>query len=125
MAYIFCIIRMNPQNVNSINVDIILEEIGGDRKLLAQLVETALHDLPLNMAALKYAAERYELEKVGHIAHAIKTVLAHWDAKSAHQEALLVETAAREGAIFDAIEATERLGSSLVSVLDSLRNLKS
>jgi HPt (histidine-containing phosphotransfer) domain-containing protein len=114
---------MNSQNVSPINVDIILEDIGGDRKLLAQLVQTALHDLPINMAALKYAAERYELEKVGHIAHAIKTVLAHWDAKSAHQEALQVETAAREGAIFDAIDATARLESSLAHVLDSLRSL--
>jgi HPt (histidine-containing phosphotransfer) domain-containing protein len=111
---------MNPPPVSLIDASTLLEEIGGDRELLGNLIQTALHDLPLNMAALKVSAERYELVKMSHIAHKMKTVLAHWLAESAREEAMKVERAANEGAIDEAIEATERLEIKLAGVLQAL-----
>lgn len=115
---------MSADPVSLIDVSTLLEEIGGDRELLASLIQTALHDLPINMAALKLSGERYELEKMSQIAHAMKTVLAHWLAESAREEAQKVEMAAGEGAIDEAIEAAGRLETKLAGVIHALAQLK-
>ena len=75
--------------------------LGGDRRLLREMIAIFRAESPRQMAAIRRAAMTSDLEALRHAAHSLKGALGTLDAPRAYQAAQRLETAARQGAASD------------------------
>ena len=107
---------IDPQNL--------LREIGGDHEIFIQLVKTAQRDLPNQIAQLKVAAGERNFSDVEHLAHTLKTTLAHWEARRAHEIALEIELLCRQEQPAEAVLLVPEFEQSIQAVLHALATVK-
>jgi signal transduction histidine kinase/DNA-binding response OmpR family regulator len=75
----------------------LLTGVGGDRKLLLELVELFLHDRGKLLSQLRSAVRRRDAARVQTSAHALKGSVGNFAARSAYEAAQKLETMGREG----------------------------
>jgi HPt (histidine-containing phosphotransfer) domain-containing protein len=90
-----------------------LEKVGGDRELLRELVRLFLRQDPAPAAELRRAREAGDLAALQRVAHNLKSNMGTFGARSAHELALHVLQAGREGNLAGAEEACRALEQSL------------
>lgn len=79
---------------SALDLDVLLELVGGDGELFGEVAELGAHDLVRLVAALDGAASALEMVE---LAHELKGVLLNLTAPAAAKWALAVEQAARSG----------------------------
>ena len=98
-----------------------LERLGGDSKLLSEVIQLFLVDCPLRLAAIKAAVEARNAEALCREAHGLKGAAGNLSAVSLFETAEILEQLGREHR-FDAAEAAWRkLSDEATHVLDALR----
>jgi signal transduction histidine kinase/CheY-like chemotaxis protein len=101
--------------------DTVLERLGGDSQLLAEVIQRFLVDCPLRVAAIKSAIEARNADALCREAHGLKGAAGNLSAVSLFETAEILEQLGREQR-FDAAEAAcRKLSDEATHVLDALR----
>jgi two-component system, sensor histidine kinase and response regulator len=101
----------------------LVDRVGGDRELIAELVRRFLEDCPARLAAIASAIEHGDAESVRSAAHALKGAAATVAVTAVFEAAQMLERVAAERRV-DAMAAAWRALSTEVSLaLDALRAL--
>jgi CheY-like chemotaxis protein len=82
----------------------VLEHVGGDRRLLDELVAIFFRECPRWLAQLHRATAAGDALEIKRAAHNLKSAMSHFGARTGHEAALRVENLARNGTL-DGIEA--------------------
>ena len=83
----------------SLNMDNVLESLGGDRDLLRDVLGILLDELPRHMASLRQAIASGNAEAIEHLAHAIKGEVGYLSLSEVSQNASELEASGREANI--------------------------
>ncbi len=103
--------------------DELLQRVEGDMKLLQDLVDTFLEDLPGRLRALRDALERDDLDAVFAGAHAIKGCVSTFAAAAAYEAASQLEALARSGKDDGLKAATDVLVREISRLQPALREI--
>src|SRR5262249_55724021 len=68
-----------------------LASVGGDVKLLRELIEIFLHDRPAWIDQLRLALEQGDAKQMGRVAHTLKNALGYFGAQATYELALELE----------------------------------
>lgn len=79
--------------------DSALMRLGGDEELLSELLRLFIETIPQQIARLKEAIDKADMELAREIAHSVKGAAANIGAVSVQQGALQAESAAKEGEV--------------------------
>jgi len=99
---------------------VVLDNLGGDTELLAQIAGLFIDDWPRNRACLKDALAAADAETLRNAAHAIKGAVANFCAEHAMQTARELEMTSRAGNLAQApaqVDATIAAVEELVIAL--------
>jgi HPt (histidine-containing phosphotransfer) domain-containing protein len=97
-----------------------MEQAGGDRELLRELVQLFLVDQPRGLAALREALAAGSPATLAAAAHRLKGALAIVGARAAHDAALRLEALGRQGSLVGAEQACALLHAELERVQPAL-----
>jgi PAS domain S-box-containing protein len=103
----------------------LLARVGGDRKLLRELIDVYLADSPKMLGRIRRAVAAREAGELREAAHALKGAIANFAAKGAFDAALELETMGREQRLGAARDALARLEAEIEEVEQALRELRS
>jgi two-component system, sensor histidine kinase and response regulator len=113
-----------------INRSELLERVGGDLELLAEVVQLFLNDCPKQLAALSEAVSQQDAVKIQRLAHAIKGQVSNLASEAATAAALRLELMGKDGNItgagqqFSLLEGTiEQLKAALTEICRQGDNL--
>jgi two-component system, sensor histidine kinase and response regulator len=101
----------------------LLEGLGGDRRLLNQIVRLFLVDYPRRLAEIKDAIRRRDADALAMAAHALKGSVGNFAAKNAFAVAQSLETMGRNRELQRASEECGALESELALVSKELRKV--
>ncbi len=103
-----------------LDLDELLDNVGGDRQLADMLLQRMGEDVPQRLAALRSALDAGDAQRAHEVGHALKGALASIRAKEAREAARALDDAVREGDIaaarsgFQELEtATQRLQAAI------------
>jgi two-component system sensor histidine kinase/response regulator len=82
-----------------IDKDEVMERVGGDTELLAELIDLFSSDCPKMMSEMYEAIERNDRKALERIAHALKGSIGNFSANSAFEAALRLEKMGSQGDI--------------------------
>jgi CheY-like chemotaxis protein/nitrogen-specific signal transduction histidine kinase/HPt (histidine-containing phosphotransfer) domain-containing protein len=99
----------------------LMERLGGDEQLLADVVRLFLDDCPVRLAAIKGAVDRRDADGIRTTAHALRGAAANLSARSLVESAAILERIGAEGHLDPAEAAWRRLSMDATSVMDMLR----
>ncbi len=102
------------------NREELLERVGGDRDLLAEIIEAFREDCPAQLARVRAAVRGRDAEGLYHAAHALKGAVANFAAATVKERALELETMGREARLDQAeltLSLLEQEVAHLVSAL--------
>jgi two-component system sensor histidine kinase/response regulator len=115
----------------TLDQETLLARVGGDRKLLRELIDVYLADSPKQRVRIRKAVAARDANELREAAHALKGAIANFAAKDAFNAALELETMGRDqrlGAAADAFARLERevegVEQALLELRDSLREKK-
>jgi two-component system sensor histidine kinase/response regulator len=109
----------------AVDVPAVLARLGGDRQLLAEMVQLFREDAPKTLRALQRAVTAGDPERVRIAAHAIKGSLGTLGATSAAEIARALEMMGREGELSGAPHALLSLRDEVKRLQDALADLVS
>ncbi len=108
-----------------IDLPAVLERVGGDAGLLAEIAEVFLGSCPGMVRDVTEAIERGDREGLERAAHSLKGAVANFGARGAFQAALRLEEMARNGeALSGAREAREVLEAEIAALLPEIAALR-
>ncbi len=110
-----------PPSANSVAVDELLERIGGDKKLLRQMIRTFLSDTPKRITALEGALQRNNAEQTAFLAHALKGSLGIFLAQRALERARELESLSRKAELSGAESVFAALKEEIAKLEENLR----
>jgi len=110
-------------NGSIIDLEALLEGVGGNRRLLDKLAKLFLADLPKLAARIQTALASRDGEELAKAAHALKGSVGNFGAAQAVEAASEIERHGRSGVLSAAQEAWVRLESDLVVVRNELERL--
>jgi two-component system sensor histidine kinase/response regulator len=84
-----------PSAAIAVGIDYLLRRIGGDRKLLNQMIKTFLRDTPKRIASLQRALQHKNAAEIAFLAHALKGSLGIFLAQHALERAQELEKLGR------------------------------
>src|SRR5262249_4905322 len=102
----------------------LLEGVGGDRKLLAELIDVFLADTPKVLRRVKRGAKSGEAKQLKDSAHALKGSVGNFESGRAFESVRRVETLAKENKFPEVPEAMRVLEMEIEKLCQSLRDLK-
>jgi HPt (histidine-containing phosphotransfer) domain-containing protein len=106
-----------------IDRDSLMQRLGGDERLLIEVIRVFLDDCPLRLAAIKAAVDSRDPERIRTTAHALKGAAANLSAKGLFDAAAMLERLGLEGRLEPAEAAWRQLSIEATSVIDLLRRL--
>ena len=113
-----------PDDARVLDETDLLDQVGGDRELLRDMVQLFLEYYPPLLSELGQAVARKEMAAIERLAHALKGAVGNFGTQGAYQAALQLEVLAREGRLprldetFRLLETTmERLKDRLTGFL--------
>lgn len=101
--------------------DPLLARVGGDRRLLRQMIALFQADVPKRLARLKQALRKADLESLATVAHALKGSVGNFGALEAHAAAEQLQSAARAGDPKGAKPLAARLEEEIAKLRQKLR----
>jgi HPt (histidine-containing phosphotransfer) domain-containing protein len=112
--------------VTRCNLNAALARLGGDRELLAALIEVFLEDGPPLMKRLESAFDSGDRPALHHAAHHLRGLASNFDADDVTEPALCIEKLASSRADFDseADASLEQLDSAVARLTAELRNYR-
>ena len=99
----------------------LLERVGGDKKLLQQMIRTFLKDTPKRMSSLQRQIRRKNSQEVAALAHAILGSSAIFGASEATKLAKQIQALGREAAFSQARQVYELLKEEIADLERNLR----
>jgi len=105
------------------DLDAVLERLGGDRELLAELATVYLEDEAAQIAQVEAAVTGGDPEGVRRASHAIKGSVANFGAGRAQAAALALEMAGRDNGLSNAPPLLDALRRELAALHDALSDL--
>ncbi len=115
--------RREAGPVTEVNESELLEQVGGDRALLAEMVRLFLENYPPSLAELREAVARGDAEAVHRQAHAFKGMVGHFGAQAAVEAARRLEAMGREGDLSQAEDAYAALAAAAERLRPALARL--
>lgn len=110
-----------PPATISAGIDDLLGRIGGDKKLLNQMIKTFLHDTPKRIASLQKALQRKDAPEIAMLAHALKGSVGIFLAQPAHDRAQELETLGRKSEFGEAKPVFAALKEEIAKLEENLR----
>jgi protein-histidine pros-kinase len=101
--------------------DDILKRIGGDKKLLCQMIATFLHDTPKRLAAIQKMLKRGDGVELSSYAHALKGSVSIFGAAHARQHSQALQDLGRIGDFAEANRVYPLLQEEIAKLLEKLR----
>jgi HPt (histidine-containing phosphotransfer) domain-containing protein len=101
----------------SLNMDNVLESLGGDQELLREVLGILLDELPKHMASLRQAIASGNAEAIEHLAHSIKGELGYLSLSEVSRNASDLEASGREANIAVSASLYGRLEAGVSEVL--------
>jgi two-component system, sensor histidine kinase and response regulator len=96
-----------------LDLDALLESVGGDRELLDELAGTFAAEVPGWIATLRTAVSSGDSQTVFRVAHGVNGAVSYFKAPRVRQPAADLEAMGREGRLADAPQALDRLEEGL------------
>ncbi len=100
-----------------------LERVGGNAKLLAELITSFRADCPTLLAEIDLSIRENDPTTLCRAAHTLKSMLLFFEAAEASQAALRLEMMGRESELAGSIEIFARLSAAVDRLLDELEAL--
>jgi HPt (histidine-containing phosphotransfer) domain-containing protein len=101
----------------ALNMDNVLESLGGDRDLLRDVLGILLEELPTHMAKLRQAIASGNAEAIEHLAHSIKGELGYLSLSEVSRNASDLEASGREANIAISASLYGKLEAGVSEVL--------
>jgi signal transduction histidine kinase/CheY-like chemotaxis protein len=99
----------------------ILKRVGGDEKLLRQMIATFLLDAPKRLAAIRLALEKKDGNQLAAFAHALKGSVSIFGASAAHHQSEAMQGLGRAGDFRQASHLYPQLQEEIAQLLEKLR----
>ena len=113
--------RGGKEAVGSFNEAAMMAHVGGDERLLRELVDLFLEDLPDRLASVRKAVRRQDAQALSCAAHALKGAVSHFAARETSEFALKLERMGRTGDLEGAEEAFVGLKNEIGRLTRALR----
>jgi len=110
-----------PITATSAGIDDLLGRIGGDKKLLHQMIRTFLRDTPKRIASLQRALQRKDAAEIASLAHALKGSVGIFLAQHAHDRAQELEELGRSSELSGAEPVFAGLKEEIAKLEENLR----
>jgi CheY-like chemotaxis protein len=110
-----------PITAASAGIDDLLGRIGGDKKLLHQMIRTFLRDTPKRIASLQRAMQREDAAEIASLAHALKGSVGIFFAQHAHDRAQELEELGRKSELSGAKPVFAGLKEEIAKLEENLR----
>ncbi len=110
-----------PIATASAGIDDLLGRIGGDKKLLNQMIRTFLRDTPKRIVSLQRALQRDDAAEVAMLAHALKGSAGIFLAQQAHDRAQELEAMGRKPELSGAKPVFAALKEEIAKLEENLR----
>ena len=114
----------DPASVSPVDRARLMERLGGDEQLLADVTRVFLEDCPVRLAAIKAAVDARDAEQLRQTAHALKGAAANLSAAGLVVATDALERIGAEGRLDAAEAAWRRLSVEAVYVIDALRRFE-
>jgi HPt (histidine-containing phosphotransfer) domain-containing protein len=101
----------------ALNMDNVLESLGGDPDLLRDVLGILVEELPRHMASLRQAIASGDAEAVEHLAHSIKGELGYLALPEVSRNAAELEAGGREANLANSASLYGRLETGVSEVL--------
>lgn len=100
---------------NDIVLDIkkTLEQVGGDRKLLKEIIDIYCEEYPKQLSRIQQAIDKNDTATIGEVAHTVKGTVGNFGSKSAFEAALYLEKIGKSGKLSVALNAFDALKKEL------------
>ncbi len=92
----------HPTNNDPADLEEMLKQLGGDKELMAEVVQIFAEDAAAAAARLKSALDKRDALEISRMAHGFKGVLGNLGAKKAYQLAVALEQTGKENRLDDA-----------------------
>ncbi len=112
-----------PPEASGFDFTAALEYMGGDRKLLSDLVGIFLEECPNWMAELKKALAAGDAALLKRMAHNLKGSMSHFGAQEAYEVALKLEALGRSGKLDGASELAVALEEAVQRILPAFQRM--
>ena len=115
-----------PRNAGpgeAIDIGRALEQVDGDRELLAEVVNIFMEDCPKMMSDIENALDRADPEALMRSAHAVKGCVGNFGASEALEVALALEQLGRRGSVEGGREIFEELAAQVECVKSGLAGI--
>lgn len=103
------------------SLDDLLKRIGGDKKLLCQMIATFLRDTPKRLAAIRAALKKNDGVRLASSAHALKGSVSLFGPSLAHQHAEALQNLGRVSDLRQASRLYSLLQEEIAKLLEKLR----
>jgi two-component system sensor histidine kinase/response regulator len=113
----------SPTTRDVLEVERLLERVGGDRKALAELVRIFRADSPKRVARIREAIREGDPAALRAAAHALKGAVSNFAAPPATEAALRLQKMAEAGRLAGAQSALDRLEQEIKALLASLATI--
>ena len=108
----------------ALDLDELTERLGGDTKLVAEVIHLFLEDAPIGLVSMKAAVDRRDADKIRTTAHALKGAAANVSAMRLFEAANILERLGAEGRLDAAEAAWKELSAVALTVFDALRRFE-
>ena len=99
-----------------LDLEALLESVGGDRELLDELAATFIAEVPSWIASLRTAVESGQAEAVFRVSHGVTGAVGYFRAAGARQRAADLETMGRSGRLDGAAALLGLLEADLLAL---------
>ena len=99
-----------------LDLDALLESVGGDRELLDELAGTFAEEVPGWVATLRTAASSGDAPTLFRVAHGVNGAVSYFKASGVRQAAADLEAMGRESRLTDVSAAVDRVQVGLVEL---------
>jgi len=99
-----------------LDLEALLESVGGDRELLDELAGTFAEEVPGWLATLRTAISSGDSQTVYRVAHGVNGAIGYFKAPRVRQPAAELEAMGRENRMTDASQVLDRLEAALLEL---------
>jgi HPt (histidine-containing phosphotransfer) domain-containing protein len=99
-----------------LDLEALLESVGGDRDLLDELAGTFAEEVPGWLATLRTAISSGDSQTIYRVAHGVNGAVGYFRAPRVKQPAAELEAMGREGRLTDASQVLDRLEGALLEL---------
>ncbi|MFC1480146.1 Hpt domain-containing protein [Candidatus Omnitrophota bacterium] len=115
---------MDTKNSSAFDLQAVLSRVGGDHKLLREIIKMYTEDYPKKLKQIREGIERSDAKTIERIAHIIRGAVSNFEAKDAFESARRLEKIAKSGDLEKADTAFAELENELRRLEDDLDNIK-